>query len=189
MKPLKIPIDNTPNQILNKYSRTNFAKSYAIIRMLRSIAGKQNYESAIKKLMNSDQPSVSVFYNALVLVSCLNFLFIYSHSFYFKLNFQNQKKNETQGDTAQMFVNEWTALDNYPKIRISSTVDMVNNKTTFYFKQEQFVAYSINDYDGKKSSKILHNKPWPILLECIAFDGSNAVEFKVYLRRRLEGLN
>ena len=90
VKPLKIPIDNTPNQILNKYSRTNFAKSYAIIRMLRSIAGKQNYESAIKKLMNNDQPSVSVFYNALVLVSCLNFLFIYSHSFYFKLNFQNQ---------------------------------------------------------------------------------------------------
>lgn len=87
-----------------------------------------------------------------------------------------------------MFVSEWASLDNYPKIRISSTVDLENNKTTFYFKQEQFVAYSIYDYDGK-SSKMLHNKPWPILLDCIAFDGSNAVEFKVYLRRKLEGLN
>lgn len=69
VRPLKIPIDNTPSQILNKYSRTNFAKSYAIIRMLRSIAGKQNYESAIRKLINDNQPSDSVFYNALVLVS------------------------------------------------------------------------------------------------------------------------
>lgn len=155
-QPVYLPV-NDPNEITNLFSSITYDKGAAVLFMLESTVGFDNFRDGLRNYLNSNKfgsGNAADFYSTLTLPS------------------------EMAGVTVKEYMDTWLLQINYPEVEIDLDNNQDSSVSVVNFIQERFSLSIFNENELIDIPLVSpFNYTWKIYLQCYAFgDTSNNLD-------------